>query len=79
MRDKNLVVAAALLPLFERTPKHWEAISYLNSSQPRGRQTFATYLREWHERCPERHRPFVVEIAREFEIAIAVTAAGDTR
>lgn len=71
MREKNLIVATALLPLFEKEPEHWASVAYLNVTAPRESQTFSTYLAEWHTRCPAKHRPFVATIARQFELPVA--------
>ena len=53
LRDKNTVVAVALLPLFEKRPENWEAITWLNDGKPHGERTFARYLGDWHARVPE--------------------------
>ena len=73
LRDKNTIVAVALLPLFEKQPESWEAITWLNDGKPHGERTFARYLGDWQARVPERLRPFVRQIAREF--AIVITSA----
>jgi hypothetical protein len=69
-RDKNTVVAVALLPLFEKQPERWEAITWLNDGKPHGERTFAKYLGDWHARVPEKHRAIVRRIAREFAVEI---------
>jgi len=69
-RDRNLIVATMLLPLFEKQSEHWEAVTYLNGDKPRQSETFAVYLNEWHSRCPSKHQGFVEEIARQFAITI---------
>jgi hypothetical protein len=70
LRDKNTVVAAALLPLFEEQPERWEAITWLNDGRSHGTRTLARYLADWHARVPEKHRSIVRQIAREFAIEI---------
>lgn len=67
-RVKNQVVAAALLPLFEKAPEHWEAVRSLNQWDGQKRLSFPDYLRDWHARVPAEHRPFVAEVAGLFEI-----------
>jgi cyanophycinase len=70
-RGKNQVVAAELLPLFEKHPESWGAVRYLNRWEPTTRSlTFAEYLRDWHERVPAEHKSFVEEVARMFESAV---------
>jgi len=67
-REKNGAFAQALLTLFERTPEHWNAIQYLNSTpSPKG-ETFPRYLAKWHNAAPEKHQEFIVSIARMFGI-----------
>ncbi len=69
-RKKNQVIATALLPLFEKNPEHWEAVSFLNQSDPQKTMLFRDYIRDWHERVPRKHKPFVAEIAELFEISV---------
>ncbi len=71
-RNRNLIVASVLLPLFEKQPQHWEAVTYLNDAKPRPSQTFAAYLNDWYLRCPRQHQSFVEQIARQFEITIPI-------
>ena len=66
MRDKNTVVATALLPLFEQRPEHWEAIGYLNLDRPDSSQTFRAYLVQWQSHAPASHQPFISDVARQF-------------
>ena len=69
-RNKNQVVAAALLPLLEQTPKYWQAVSYLNQWDAKKELSFNDYLRDWHERAPKDLKPFVQEVAATFGIVI---------
>ena len=63
-RDLNGSIAVVLLRLFEERPEHWEAVRWLNDRKTDAPRPFATYLADWHESVPERHRPFVARIAR---------------
>ncbi len=65
-RELNEVVAVALLPIFEKSPEHWEAVTWLNGDRPHGEQTLAEYLSEWRNRSPERHRASIDQIAAQF-------------
>ena len=65
--ERSRVVAAALLPLFEAEPACWAAIHFLDDDT---HGTFAGYLEGWHARVPEKLRPFVRRIAREFGVVI---------
>lgn len=69
-RPKNQVVAATLLPLFEKTPEHWAALSSLNQWDKTRTLTWKEYLADWHTRVPEKHKKFVVEIAGLFEVQV---------
>jgi hypothetical protein len=66
LRDKNTTVAVALLPLFEREPQHWEAVSYLNARKPPKDQTFADFLKQWQASAPQKHRAFIRQIGKKF-------------
>jgi hypothetical protein len=66
LRDKNGVVAVALLPLFERAPQHWEAVAYLNVQKPAKELTFAEFLDKWKASAPPKHRAFIAQIKDMF-------------
>jgi hypothetical protein len=69
-RDRNRMVAGALLGLFERSPEHWGAIRYLNQGKARGAMSFEAYLQNWHDRAPEEHCAFIGTVAGEFGITL---------
>jgi hypothetical protein len=69
-RRRSTTVAAALLPLFERTPAGWAAIHYLNQNEPDAARPFARHLQRWHDECPEEHKQFVRAVANEFDVAL---------
>lgn len=70
-RELNQVVAVrVLLPLLQKNPQHWQALSQLNQWDKNQRPTFAEYLQDWHMRVPEAHRTFVEQIAERFELKI---------
>jgi hypothetical protein len=69
-RGKNTIIAAALLPLFEREPRHWAAVWHLNDATPTSPQSFEAYLADWHAHVPAEHRAFVRAIAGEFGIRL---------
>lgn len=54
-RDKNAIVAYALLPLFEDTPSGWNTIRFL----PESNDTLSVYLHEWHTKAENIDAPFV--------------------
>jgi len=69
-RDKNSIIAAQLLPLFERTQTGWEAMAYLNLGSRDLNKPFAKQLTEWRENCPAGLKPFVKEVAGVFGVAL---------
>jgi hypothetical protein len=69
-RNKNRVVAGILLPIFEKQPEHWEAVTWLNAASSRKPRSFKQYLTDWHTRCPPKHKPFVQKIAATFDIRL---------
>ncbi len=70
-RDRNLVIAAQLLPLFEADPENaWAAVGYLNAAEPAEAQDFAAHLQRWHDVTPQPHRAFVRVVARRFGVTL---------
>ncbi|MCB1911854.1 MAG: hypothetical protein H6948_03920 [Zoogloeaceae bacterium] len=64
LREKNEVVATALLPLFEGQPQFWQAITHLNPSRASAGKTFGDYLADWYATCPDKALP--AEVMRRF-------------
>ena len=69
-RDRNTQIAVQLLPLFEKNPAHWEAITWLNRAKKGHSESLADYLQAWHDHCPQKHRVFIKQIAERFEIEL---------
>jgi hypothetical protein len=70
-RDRNTIVAAALLPMFEKEPRHWAAVHYLNQAKPRGgKWTLEQHLQRWHDQTPAEHKGFVWALAKELGITL---------
>jgi hypothetical protein len=69
-RDLNRVVAVALLPIFEESPEHWEAVGHLNDASPDKPQPFAQFLADWRRHAPPKHHAFIGRIASQFGVAI---------
>jgi len=70
LREKNEIVAVALLPLFEKEPSHWEAVGYLNAGKTFKNQTFEDFLTQWRYFAPQRHKAFIQQIAAAFDIRL---------
>ena len=69
-RDLNRVVASALLPLLEKHPDHWEAATWLNAGASKEPRPFERYLADWRAHCPDKHKPFVSRIAKQFGVSL---------
>ncbi len=63
-------VALALLPKFEAEPQRWESIRWLNTKPAEEGETLAASFEKWHAAVPERHRAFVVDVAKLFEVEL---------
>ena len=70
LRAANLTIAAALLPLFEAEPAHWEALRSLNAVHGDGKRTFARYLGDWTTSAPVKHREFIGKIAARLGVTV---------
>ncbi|MGD0091729.1 MAG: hypothetical protein ABSE73_17580, partial [Planctomycetota bacterium] len=69
-RERNNIVAAVLLKLFEETPGEWAAVEYLNAAPAGNAPAFKEHLQAWQHNCPEKHREFVAKIAKELGIEL---------
>ncbi|MBE3132602.1 MAG: hypothetical protein IMZ55_03955 [Acidobacteria bacterium] len=70
-RDLNRVVAGELLALFEKEPRRWEALTWLNAAPATAPRTFEQYLADWHAQCPPAHQGFVRQVAERFGVRLA--------
>jgi hypothetical protein len=70
LRDLNLTMASALLPLFEEAPERWAAVSTLNAVHGDGSRSFAQYLKDWSASSPEKHRELIAKIAARFGVSM---------
>lgn len=59
LREKNELLATALLPLFEQDSSRWQAIAYLNADGASAQKPFADYLADWYGACPLNERALV--------------------
>ena len=69
-RAKNTIAAVQLLPIFEKAPDHWEAVTWLNTEKMTEAHTFAEYLKAWRANAPEKHRAFIDEIAKALGLGL---------
>ncbi|MEM7217701.1 MAG: hypothetical protein AAF515_05010 [Pseudomonadota bacterium] len=52
LRERNDVIAARLLPVFEQSPELWVAVSFLNTWTPNPADSLEDYLSDWQHQCP---------------------------
>jgi hypothetical protein len=68
-RDRNTIVAAQLLPIFEKEPRGWGALAFFSrSSSPN--QSLAQLFIDWRSRCPPDLRRFLRKLAGVFDVQI---------
>jgi hypothetical protein len=70
-RNLNGAMAVVMLQLFEREPEHWEAVRWLNHTAAPAGETFEQYLTRWQAAAPEKHRSFIAEIAKLYDLKLA--------
>jgi hypothetical protein len=70
LRELNLKMAAAILPIFEEAPERWAAVATLNAVRGDKSRTFAAYLRDWSASSPGKHREVIAKIAVSFGVSI---------
>jgi hypothetical protein len=75
MREKNTIVAVALLPIFEKQPEGWRSIAWLNDGRPHGSRSLTQYFGDWWLRVPEKYRPTVRQITQQFAIDLESVSA----
>jgi hypothetical protein len=69
-RELNGAMAWELLPLFKENPHYWESIRWLNAPHLPEGTSFEETLHAWHHTAPERHKPFIANIASRFGISL---------
>jgi hypothetical protein len=68
-RDRNTIVAAQLLPIFEKEARGWGALAFLNrAANPN--QSLSQYFTNWRSRCPRELQRFVAKLAAVFEVKL---------
>jgi hypothetical protein len=66
-RDRNTIIAAQLLPIFEREPRGWTALAFFGrSTNPN--QSLLQYFIKWRSGCPREFQRFVTKLAAVFEM-----------
>jgi hypothetical protein len=70
LREKNVIVARHLLPIFEAEPAGWEALCYLNLGKREQGKPLRQVFAEWRTASPEKLRLFIARVAKVFEIEV---------
>jgi hypothetical protein len=66
-RDRNTIVAAQLLPIFEKEPRGWGALAFFNSGA-NPNQSLSQQFNKWRSGCPRELQRFVTKLAAVFEV-----------
>ncbi|WP_254508860.1 hypothetical protein [Anatilimnocola floriformis] len=71
-RELNGAMAVVLLARLEEKPEHWEAVRWLNETAAPKDEALTAYLARWYAAAPEKHQPFIRDVAELFGHPIAV-------
>jgi hypothetical protein len=66
-RDRNTIVAAQLLPIFEKEPRGWGALAFFRRATNPD-QSLSQHFTRWRSRCPRELQRFVKKLAAVFEV-----------
>ena len=69
LREKNVIIARQLLPLFEADPAGWPAVCYLNLGAHQQGKPLAQHFAEWQANSPAELRPFLTRLTALFAVA----------
>jgi hypothetical protein len=66
-RDRNTIVAAQLLPIFEKEPHGWGVLAFFRrAANPN--QSLSQHFSKWRSNCPRELQRFVTKLAAVFEV-----------
>ena len=66
-RDRNTIIAAQLLPIFEKEPHGWGALAFFRrAANPN--QSLSQHFTKWRSGCPRELQPFITKLAAVFEV-----------
>lgn len=66
LRERDVIVATQLLPLFEAAPENWEAVTFLNHGPRVKGKIFSRKLADWQAAAPAAHRAFIARLGAVF-------------
>jgi hypothetical protein len=66
-RDGNTIIAAQLLPIFEKEPRGWGALAFFRrAANPN--QSLSQHFAKWRSNCPRELQRFIKKLAAVFEV-----------
>jgi hypothetical protein len=66
-RDRNTIIAAQLLPIFEKEPRGWGALAFFRrATNPN--QSLSRHFADWRSSCPRELQQFVAKLAAVFDV-----------
>jgi hypothetical protein len=66
-RDRNTIIAAQLLPTFEKEPRGWGALVFFRRAATPN-QSLSQHFANWRSSCPRELQRFVAELAAVFDV-----------
>ena len=66
-RDRNTIVAAQLLPIFEKEPRGWGALAFFNRGANPNQSLWQQFNR-WRSGCPRELQRFITKLAAVFQV-----------
>lgn len=70
MREHNCRIARELLPLFEKQPSGWEAMTTFCSEPATADQTLEQHFARWLQHAEQKHHAFIHSVARVFAVKV---------
>jgi hypothetical protein len=65
-RDRNTIIAAQLLPIFEKEPRGWGALPFFRRpANPN--QSLSRHFADWRSSCPRELQRFITKLAAVFQ------------
>jgi hypothetical protein len=66
-RDRNTIIAAQLLPIFENEPRGWGALAFFRRAA-NSNQSLSRHFADWRSSCPRELQQFVGKLAAVFDV-----------
>ncbi len=74
-REKNTIIAAHLLPIFEANPAGWEAVTAIKLTPRDEQRSFAEHLTNWQSQLKPELQSFVTKLGAAFGVSISEKAS----